>query len=708
MDSASFNPPPIRQEQQHPGGSGDGTAATCILNTTQLRWQLVRAVEAFQNGEFENVELRKEVMMLRAEVERAKSEKPKVDYSKVAAGLLKRVEPMKAEMKSIREQLCANAVSYNSDYFVKMNTLIKKLTLQNTSILAENKILLAENFELKSRADIDGSEMQQVAIELKAKNSEIAKLKKEVEKLKLGSQEVEKLKLRLQEYESNKSSSQQETGDLKRKIEELTLSLYDIVPKYDFSKSEVIRLTQQIAGFEMDSQSSYEAHISQQQNIISYYEKLVGELKCENSDLNLVVHSQQEQIEKLTNSLLGNKSHFAKFVELKSENIQLQSKLTQITKKVNNGAILGTGSLLGSNQNSLYSINNSVSSLSLLQSQVPKSHAAHPQGGIQHQMQPIAVPADAISPKKSVILALPTIKGDNLPSARESGRERDREPLMISSSSNINDNTSMDDEIEKDHGEDTIKSRILKRREKKNQSSSSNQNQNVDINRHYNNQNLQEPEPEFVGEIGMNSFADSDYDDNNNVNHSLNFYKDASHQTNSSTTTKYSSSHNMPTFGGGKMINLSLIDDSNSVCDQLAKVEAFARMSPKKLLPKGDLKTNSNNNNNNNNGGYAPESTLSMSARSVISPRVPSALRPNNAYGSNTSTSTTSSSSSSSHYYQQQQSGGGSNVLKNGIAAGQIGHFTNGGGGGSGIMSMSGASMGGGFVGNGDVKKITI
>lgn len=37
-----------------------------------------------------------------------------------------------------------------------------------------------------------------------------------------------------------------------------------------------------------------------------------------------IITEQEEQIQRLSNQLIGNKSHFAKFVEIKSENLNLQ------------------------------------------------------------------------------------------------------------------------------------------------------------------------------------------------------------------------------------------------------------------------------------------------------------------------------------------------------------------------------------------------
>jgi hypothetical protein len=50
----------------------------------------------------------------------------------------------------------------------------------------------------------------------------------------------------------------------------------------------------------------------------------LGELGYENQYLRTIVAEQEEQIQRLSNALIGNKSHFAKFVEVKTENLSLQ------------------------------------------------------------------------------------------------------------------------------------------------------------------------------------------------------------------------------------------------------------------------------------------------------------------------------------------------------------------------------------------------
>lgn len=508
-----------------PAAASPSSPSTLVTDVTQLRWQLMRTVEAFQQSERENVELRRDLVNKLKERPvvtfdyKEKSDVLERKLKEISGYVVNCLGPLKSQVSAMRNTVQTDTNAYNNEFFGNMKIMIKKLALENSSLLTANKILLAENFELKSKTNTDSAEFQELASELKMKNSELAKLRKELAKLK----DIQA------EYDAFKAAATQENRNLKDHCEELALCLTDIKPKYEYAQAEINRLAQKVLGYEQDSKSSYEAHINQQQNIISYYEKLVGELRNENSDLNMVILSQQEQIEKLTNSLLGNKSHFAKFVELKSENINLQTKLSQITKKVNNGAILGTGSVLN---NSLYS-NNSMSSLSLLQNQVPK-------GGNQSQSSSFGLPMQA----------------PDLDSGRQKLSNNIRPPRHSVDSFSVCGHEmlsdSLDDslevEVEPNQGQNTIKNRILRRRNQKN------------------NQNMEDLSVNLHNENG--SYANS-YN-----SHSQDF--------------NFSQQGGGMFEGGSSMINLNLIDDSNSVCEQLAKVESFARAHPKKLIPRHD------------------------------------------------------------------------------------------------------------------------
>ena len=54
---------------------------------------------------------------------------------------------------------------------------------------------------------------------------------------------------------------------------------------------------------------------------------MIEQMAADNQYLRNQVQELEEQVSKLSQSLIGNKSHFAKYVEVKTENIALQVSL---------------------------------------------------------------------------------------------------------------------------------------------------------------------------------------------------------------------------------------------------------------------------------------------------------------------------------------------------------------------------------------------
>ena len=52
--------------------------------------------------------------------------------------------------------------------------------------------------------------------------------------------------------------------------------------------------------------------------------QILNQLNFENQFLRETVSDLEEQVKKLSLSLVGNKSHFAKYIEVKTENVTLQ------------------------------------------------------------------------------------------------------------------------------------------------------------------------------------------------------------------------------------------------------------------------------------------------------------------------------------------------------------------------------------------------
>jgi hypothetical protein len=68
---------------------------------------------------------------------------------------------------------------------------------------------------------------------------------------------------------------------------------------------------------------------------IEGFTQKISEVSYENQYLRTIIAEQEEQIQRLSNALVGNKSHFAKFVEVKTENLSLQAKLDALARAGN-------------------------------------------------------------------------------------------------------------------------------------------------------------------------------------------------------------------------------------------------------------------------------------------------------------------------------------------------------------------------------------
>lgn len=65
-----------------------------------------------------------------------------------------------------------------------------------------------------------------------------------------------------------------------------------------------------------------------------HFEQTISDLTKENKALRETIAALEQQVERLSGALVGNKSHFAKYVEVKTENLALQNKLETLAKTV--------------------------------------------------------------------------------------------------------------------------------------------------------------------------------------------------------------------------------------------------------------------------------------------------------------------------------------------------------------------------------------
>jgi hypothetical protein len=96
---------------------------------------------------------------------------------------------------------------------------------------------------------------------------------------------------------------------------------------HEAAKVEIIRLKQKIKKLEEYGGEALQAALHEQQMAAYQNELLIAELRAKNEEQELVITNLRLHIERLTAAMNGNKSHFAKFVELKNENAVLHTEL---------------------------------------------------------------------------------------------------------------------------------------------------------------------------------------------------------------------------------------------------------------------------------------------------------------------------------------------------------------------------------------------
>jgi hypothetical protein len=292
------------------------------IDFVQLRWQQVRAVEAAQVIETDNVDLRKRVLQLQKDVEEAETSSAKNNANKGV------------ELLAIKKH-CQSLKTFSMR--TQSEILKLKLTfIQEMGALANQKNLLAQAFE-------------NLMALLKAKEGECLserRLKEQLEDQledlrdhgessdKSHSQEVQKIRAKYQAMKASFKESQEKMQSLiaeseshERTIAALQAEKAEALQQRDKAQAETKAVAAALEQFRTDTQVELEGGHEGRQAMQAHYEQIIDQLGYENEYLRATCTDQEAQIERLTNSLIGNKSHFARYVEVKTENLTLQSKL---------------------------------------------------------------------------------------------------------------------------------------------------------------------------------------------------------------------------------------------------------------------------------------------------------------------------------------------------------------------------------------------
>ena len=275
----------------------------------QFRLQQIRSIENQQVIEKLNIELKKQIEVLRA----TNNKPPPEDYKPKLATFTRSVQSWLQNMKVEMEQtksLCA---------------------MQTGQISFLNKTLQETVQMMADQANSHSSDSDKLANENASLTSQLRKVQKELEECRdakrLADEKNGKLSANLVESNHAKNLLAQNCSLLKEQIDTMAAQMEDMGTNYEAAKVEIIRLKQKIKKLEEYGGEALQAALQEQQMAGYQNELLIAELRAKNEEQELVITNLRLHIERLTAAMNGNKSHFAKFVELKNENAVLHTEL---------------------------------------------------------------------------------------------------------------------------------------------------------------------------------------------------------------------------------------------------------------------------------------------------------------------------------------------------------------------------------------------
>lgn len=289
------------------------------MDLIQLRWMQVRTFEMQQATERENIDLRKELADLRSFAQ-SNSGMHKVALRTLSKNLYEWLQRLKLEIKTLKTTYQAE-IEKSKITLSLFGDLFKKMLGNQTILLKDNDKLKKNNGELA--AELEKCRKDSVAA-VNIKSQEIDRLKTKIIKLQeeLGSQD------------HLNSNRQTEVDKLKGDLDASQKEKVAITTKYEASNAECKRLRALIAKLENDFAVAETNLRNEHESHWGAYKTTTNEMMEQMAKLRSVIIEQQEEIERLSRAVHGNKSHFAKFVELKEENVALTSKLKTILGEI--------------------------------------------------------------------------------------------------------------------------------------------------------------------------------------------------------------------------------------------------------------------------------------------------------------------------------------------------------------------------------------
>ena len=281
------------------------------MDIVQLRWQGLRAFETSQAHETENFELRSQVLALKVLLKETDI-KNKQALSALGRSVKRWISGTRADMHDLRDQSLRDI----RDAAAMKDTLASALQqMELKGATHDSTIQFLQNERKKLLGCLEESQ-QETVVANKAMLSEADRNRVQIEKLRaeLGESDSQRAELMQQcdEHVSQHAMQQQKYDGLYRQCDGLLQTIK--------------RLEQENAATVADFREA-EARLLYDQSAQLASHQLETEKNMH------TIAQLEQQIERLTAALMGNKSHFRKFVELKAENVSLHSELKTIASK---------------------------------------------------------------------------------------------------------------------------------------------------------------------------------------------------------------------------------------------------------------------------------------------------------------------------------------------------------------------------------------
>ena len=280
----------------------------------QLRWQLVRAIEGQQAVELENRILREKL----GEIDETK----KRSLNFVVGGIKKWLSTSREALTETKAMFEAEKYGVLSEMAnIKEQLLMMQqlqlgatedqdtLKLENASLASQNNALQQQLLELEAEQRAEHNRHSR-------SNEIIEQLEREVKERteEIDTREAEVVRLR-----GKLEDSQRNVAELENKM---SLNATGHEQVLTALRSEVRHLQAELSG---DRMRFEEERI----DVATRHEHEVHRLREDYNQALIKLDDQEDYIAKLTNMLMGSKTNFGKFVELKAENANLQLRLEQ-------------------------------------------------------------------------------------------------------------------------------------------------------------------------------------------------------------------------------------------------------------------------------------------------------------------------------------------------------------------------------------------